>query len=298
MRKVENFVRYFVNKLVSNEADFASAYLAFFILLSTVPLLVFISNLIVNIFPNFNEYVYQLVSSLPNDVKNIVNPILDNIFNGVSSSLSIISILSALWLGSRGFLGLIKSLNKIFEVEVKSKIPFFEKIFSLLYTVLFLVVIAGLLLFSIFNERIIDFLRDITNNIQIIDTLADILLGWVGFLMPVLLQALLLVFFYRFAPSFTKENKPNRKSIFLGAIVATLGISFMTLFYKFTNDTLQRSPSIYGSLGSILVTLIWLLAICNMLIYGAIFIKTFDDIVYRKKDIYDLDINTKMFFKN
>lgn len=296
MKRIESFIRYFIKKINSNEAEFASAFLAFYILLSFIPILVFTSNLIVKVVPNFNDYIYQSVARLPNDVKNIFIPILDNIFNGVSSSLSIISILSAMWLGSRGFQGLIKSLNKILEVDKKSKIPFYNKLFSLLLTIGFIIVIASLLLFSVFNEKIMGVIESFTDNFELLDDLAEIFLGWVTKLTPFIITAILLFFLYGLAPSFSKDNRPSIKSILLGSVIGTLGIFLVTYFYKLTNDVLQRSPSIYGSLGSLLVTLIWLLTVCNIMIYGAAFIKTYDDIVYKNKTIYDLDPETKLFF--
>lgn len=298
MKKIENFIRYFLKKLKINEAEFASAYLAFYILLSLIPILVFISNLIVIVVPNFSEFIFELVENLPNDVQNILLPILNNIFKGSSSSLSIISILSALWLGSRGFQGLIKALNKIFEVKTTSKIPFYDKIFSVLLAIAFMITLASLLLFSVFNEKILGLIRNILinlniNSIEIMESLTNILLNGILTLMPYLLSAILLAFLYALAPSFNKDNRPGWKSIIIGSIVGTLGISLVTFFYKFSNDVLQRSPSIYGSLGSIIVTLIWLLAVCNMMIWGAAFIKTYDDVVLNKKSILDLDPDTK-----
>lgn len=297
MRKIENFVRYFIHKLTKSEAEFASGYLAFYILLSFVPLLLFLSNMVVKVVPNFHEYIFGLIENLPNDVQNIVNPILENIFNGVSSTLSIASIASAIWLGSRGFLGLIKSLNKIFDVNPKSKIPFYEKIFSVFFTIGFLVVIVLFLLLSVFNEMIFNFISSFTERFGFIDNIVDTLLNGVGSLMPLILGIVLLFLFYRFAPSFNKFNRPKYTSIIVGSIFAILGVGLMTFFYKFTNDILNNEPSIYGSLGSILVTLVWLLAICNMIIYGAVFIKTFDDVVIHNMTIFDLNPNEKLFFK-
>lgn len=295
MKKIESFIRYFINKITINEADFASAFLAFHILLSFIPILVFISNMIVTVVPNFNEFLYDIVNGLPNDVQNIFIPVLDNIFNDVSTSLSIISVLSALWLGSRGFLGLIKALNKIFEVKTSSKIPFFYKIFSVILTVAFMVALTSILLFSVFNERLLGLISSFTDDLALLNTLTDIFLSGLLEITPMILSALLLAFLYRFAPSFNKETQPNWKSLLLGSFIGSLGIYLVTFFYKFTNDVLQRSPSIYGSLGSVLVTLIWLLAICNILIWGAALIKTFDDIVFRKRTIYDLEPDVKLF---
>ena len=60
MKRIESFIRYFIKKINSNEAEFASAFLAFYILLSFIPILVFTSNLIVKVVPNFNDYIYLL----------------------------------------------------------------------------------------------------------------------------------------------------------------------------------------------------------------------------------------------
>lgn len=86
-----------------------------------------------------------------------------------------------------------------------------------------------------------------------------------------------------------KEKRISFKLSLIGSIIATLGIGLITFFYKFTNDTLQRSPSYYGSLGSILVTLVWLLGICQIIIYGAVFIKTYKDVIIENKTIKYLE---------
>lgn len=99
------------------------------------------------------------MKSLPNDVNKIFMPIVKSIFNGQSSSLSLIAIGSSIWLGSRGFLGLVKSLNKIFDVNTEGKIPYYEVIFSVFYTIGFMIVIGSLLLFSVYNEKILSIVK-------------------------------------------------------------------------------------------------------------------------------------------
>lgn len=297
MRKIENFIRYFTMKMKKSESDVASAYLAFYIILALIPLLTFLSSMLVNVFPNFIDFIYEITENLPNDVNNILLPILDNLIGGSTSSLSIVSIVSALWLASRGFLGLIKALNKIFEVDGSQKIPFYEKIFSVFYTVAFMLVLASILLFNVFQDQIFGLIESLYKNFDFIDELGDFLINIVTKILPMLFAILVLCFFYRFAPSFKKYKAPEFKSIFLGAIVGVLGIAFMTFFYRFTNDVLTKEPSIYGSLGSVLVTLVWLLAICNMIIIGAVFVKTYEDVVINKKTIRDLDPDAKYFIK-
>ncbi|EHR33325.1 YihY family protein [Helcococcus kunzii ATCC 51366] len=277
MKKIKNFGLHFIKLLSENEADFASTYLAYHLLLSFIPLLVFLSHVLIYIAPGFQDLVYNLMRQLPNDVKNIFMPIIENIFNSQSSSLSIIAILSSIRLGSRGFLGLVKALNKIFEVDLTGKIPFYEIIFSVFYTVIFMVLMASILLFTVFNDTIAELILKFTDRYPVLSNIASFFFSGLNSVMPLIFSIVIFIVFYRYAPSFNRGNRISFKSATIGAAFATLGIALVTLFYRFTNDTLSRSPSIYGSLGSLLVTLVWLLAICQMIIYGAIFIKTYTD---------------------
>lgn len=293
MKKIKNFVMYFIKLLTVSESDFASSFLAYYLLLSFIPLLAFLSQVLIYVTPNFESFIYNLMKSLPNDVNKIFMPIVKSIFNGQSSSLSLIAIGSSIWLGSRGFLGLVRSLNKIFDVNTKGKIPYYEVIFSVFYTIGFMIVIGSLLLFSVYNEKILSLVKNFTNNIIIIDKISAYLIDGIGNLMPMIISTILFVFFYRYAPSFEKGKRISFKLSLIGSIIATIGIALITFFYKFTNDTLQRSPSYYGSLGSILVALVWLLGICQIIIYGAVFIKTYKDVIIDKKNIKYLEDKSK-----
>ncbi|MFM1525102.1 MULTISPECIES: YihY/virulence factor BrkB family protein [Helcococcus] len=293
MKKLKNFIRYFIKLMSVSESDLASTFLAYYLLLSFIPLLAFLSQVLVYVTPNFESFIYDLMKSLPNDVNKIFMPIVKSIFNGQSSSLSLIAIGSSIWLGSRGFLGLIKSLNKIFDVNTEGKIPYYEVIFSVFYTIGFMIVIGSLLLFSVYNEKILSIFKSFTDNILIINNISNFLIDGIGYLMPMIISIVLFVFFYRYAPSFEKGKRISFKLSLIGSIIATLGIGLITFFYKFTNDTLQRSPSYYGSLGSILVTLVWLLGICQIIIYGAVFIKTYKDVIIENKTIKYLEEKVK-----
>lgn len=97
--------------------------------------------------------------------------------------------------------------------------------------------------------------------------------------MPFILSILIFMFLYKYSPSFDDKTNITFFESFLGALVATIGIGLVTFFYRFTNDVLTKSPSIYGSLGSVLVTLVWLMTICQMIVFGAIFIKTYIEVI-------------------
>ena len=292
--KVKNFAIYFIKKNSETATTLASTHLAYYLLLSLIPLLMIIFQVLVLVVPNIGDLFMGLTENLPNDVKNIINPIIDNFANSSSSSISIVAILSAVWAASRGFKGLKIALNSIFGVHTKSKIPFFDLIFSVIYTVVFFVLLILLMLFTVFNEKIVDFIKSFTNNYEILDAISGILIEGIGFLMPFLLSIIVFIFFYRYAPSFNRETRITFLESLIGAVVATLLIAGITLFYRISNDVITKSPSIYGSLGSILVSLVWLLGICQMIVYGALFTKTYIDVVLAKRTPEDLDREHKL----
>lgn len=279
MNKIKSFGKYFIKKNSEGSSELAPAYLGYYLLLSFIPLLMFMGQVIVYVVPDFAGFMFGLTSQLPNDIKNLFDPIIENILNSQSSSLSIFALGSALFAGSKGFLGLKKTLNQIFEVESSSKIPFFDIIFSIFYTILFIIFLAVVLLFSVFNEKIIGILREFTTNLELIGILSNILLDGIGVIMPFILSILIFMFLYKYSPSFDEKTNITFFESFLGALVATIGIGLVTFFYRFTNDVLTKSPSIYGSLGSVLVTLVWLMTICQMIVFGAIFIKTYIEVI-------------------
>lgn len=291
MKKIQDFINYFLKKLKVSDAEFSSSYLAYHLLLSFIPLLVFLSQALIYIAPGFENMLYELIYSLPNDVKNIFMPITENIFNSQSSSLSLVAIASSIWLGSRGFLGLIKSLNKIFDIDLTGKIPFYEKIFSVVYTIAFMLLIASFLLLTVFNDKIVSIILSFTDNYPILSKISNFFISWLTRLMPLILSVTVFIFFYRYAPSFKKGQRIKFIPTIIGSTIATLGIVIITFFYKFTNDTLSRSPSIYGTLGSLLVTLVWLLGVCQIIIYGAVFIKSYIEVVIKNKDVSELKKN-------
>lgn len=282
MSKIKNYFEMFIANIKKSEIEFASSFLAYYLLLSFIPLLLFISQTVINLVPDMYDYLLNTIENLPKEVHEILLPILDGIFKKTSSSLSIVAVITAIWLGSRGFLGLIKSLNKIFDVSTENKFPFYEIVFSVVYTIAFTLLIAALLLFSVYNEKIIAIISNFTDQFQIISPISDFLIGSFSQIIPFLIAIVIFIFFYRYGPSFERGKRISFLDSFLGALFTTIALFALTAFYKFTSDSLSTNPTIYGSMANIFAVLVWLLTICSIIIYGAVFIKT--NIDYRNSE--------------
>lgn len=293
MKKIIHFIKYFFMTLKAGDTSFAAPFLAFHLLLSFIPLLVFLLQMLSLITKGFDTLLLSYVASLPIDIRNVLIPIIENVFH-TSSSLSIVAIISALWIGSQGFLGLTLTLNRIFGVDttkkigVFKKIPFFDRIFSIIYTIAFLVVMAVLLVFNIFNTEIINIIQTISSNLgtPLLKDVSDSFILVVSLLLPFLLSVAIFMFFYKFSSAFYEDHSIPFDAAFFGSLLVTIAVFGLSLSYKISNHFFSSGGNaVYGSLGSVMVSLVWLLGICHCVILGGVFIKTYIDVVKHKKTI-------------
>lgn len=301
MKKIIHFFKYFFLKLKMSDTSFAAPFLAFHLLLSFIPLLVFLLQMLSFVTTGFDTLLLSYVKSLPVDIRNVLIPIIENVFQ-TSSSLSILAIISALWVGSQGFFGLTLTLNRIFEIDttqkigILNKIPFFNRIFSLVYTISFLAVMAVLLIFNVFNAEIIGLIQTVSSNVgtPMLKDLSESVVSMLSILVPTILSIVIFMFFYSFSIVFYDKAHIPLDASFFGSLIVTIAIFGLSVGYKLFNVYFSSGGNpVYGSLGSVMVALVWLLGICHCVILGGVFIKTYIDVIKRKKTYEQLLATTQ-----
>lgn len=301
MKKTTHFIKYFFLKLKTSDTSFVAPFLAFHLLLSFIPLLVFLLQMLSFVSSGFDTLLLNYVTSLPIDIRNVLIPIIENVFH-TSSSLSIVAIVSALWVGSQGFLGLTLTLNRIFEIDTTQKIgilnnvPFFNRIFSLIYALSFLVVMAVLLIFNIFNSEIITLIQTVSTNFgtPMLKDLSEGVVFMLSILFPLILSVTIFMFFYSFSIVFYDNAHIPLDASFLGSLIVTTAIFGLSMGYKLFNNLFSIGVNpVYGSLGSVMVALVWLLGICHCVILGGVFIKTYIDVIKQQKTYEQLLATTQ-----
>lgn len=279
-----NKVLIFVETLLANmeRINFSniSSFLAYNFLLSLIPMLIFVSQILSFVTESFDESVFELISFLPESTAAILTPLFQGMISLRSSGLSILALWSWLWLGSRGFSGLVKTLNEIFESN-KNKNFIFEKAFGIVYLILFTIVLMALLFFNVFNSKILRFLDQFTNLKEVVPRLYAILVNGFISLTPILMMTVLFLFLYKFVSATDSKNKIPFDAALIGAAFTSLAIIIITKVYSYTQD-LSAMNIYYGSMAGILALLIWLLMICQSIILGAEVIATIMDLKKRR----------------
>lgn len=232
-----------------NEADVIglSAQLAYFFLLSVFPFLLFLVTLL-GFFPiDDRAFIEYIAAYLPNDVVSMIESNLNNILNNRSGSLLSVSIVGTLWSASNGFNAITKSFNKAYRVD-ENRSFILNRLIAIGLMIGLILMIAVALLLSVFGkvigEQIFAFigLDEYLNAWNIIRWVATSVTFFI---------ALLLI--YKLAPN----EKVLFRNALAGAVFATVFWQLTSLAFSFYVNTLGNYSATYGSLGTVIVLMVW-----------------------------------------
>jgi membrane protein len=253
------------------------AQLSYYLILSIFPFLIFFLN-ILSFTPLVREDVLQsIIAVLPLETQRIVtNLVMETIINSSETLLSFGAI-TGIWAASKGIMALIRAINKAYDVEeTRSYIEL--RLLAIIFTLALLILLTIVLLTIVFGEliglRIVRFLG-LTLNFMIF---------WEYFRVIISIASMILIFalLFRFSPSLRKGNTIHFKDTLPGAIFSSVGwIITSTMFSYYVNNFANYTKT-YGSLGGMMVLLIWLYISSIIVVMGGEINATIESM---KKDI-------------
>ena len=98
--------------------------------------------------------------------------------------------------------------------------------------------------------------------------------GWLRFLILAGIIFLVLCMLYRMAP----KGHLSFRCIFPGALLSTLSWLVISMLFSFYVDNIRNYSLIYGSLGAIMVLMLWLYFTSVLLLFGAEFNQALMDV--------------------
>ncbi len=210
--------------------------------------------------PSDIEHQLQAESGiLPSEVHQILlNQVKHIAGDGNAASWgTILSLLIALWAGSRAMKGLIQGLNIVYsQSEKRGAISL--QIASLVLTIALIVVISS----ALFLIAIIPvFIAMLPGDKYTLGIFA--LLRW-PFLLAIIICLLALV--YRYGPS---RHKPTWKWISPGAITVTLMWLAASAIFSYYVGNYSLYINTYSSLGAIAILMLWLYITAFLILLGA-----------------------------
>ncbi|MDU0895111.1 MAG: YhjD/YihY/BrkB family envelope integrity protein, partial [Anaerococcus sp.] len=151
-----------------------SAALSFYLLQASIPLLMVLVSVVSRILNNNTDVIYSLIEFLPTATQDMAKWVIDTIFvNTSSASVTVITVLFALWSATKGINNLMFSINKAYGLDGESKYVK-QRLSSLLYTIIFVAFIVFILVSQIYGPSILTFIND-----QVLTRISDRAFGGV-----------------------------------------------------------------------------------------------------------------------
>lgn len=257
------------------------AQLAYFFLLSFFPLLIFLVTLLP--FLNLNEQdVYNFMDDImPGEIYSLLEGILRDVLTNQSSGLLSIGILGTIWSASKGIDALMKALNKAYDVEQKPGIM--NRLWSLIFTIAFVAILLIALVLPVFGQQIGGFLFSFFHLEDNFKAVWNVL----RFVLPIVLIFCVMILMYWIVPNTNPRIRVT--SVWLGALFATVGWFALTFGFSIYVSNFGNYSATYGSIGGVIVLMLWLYFTGIILIIGG----TINATMQRRKDTINIRKDAK-----
>ncbi|MBQ2160870.1 MAG: YihY family inner membrane protein [Firmicutes bacterium] len=246
-----------------------------FIITAAFPFIMLIIA-IVNMLPGYSpkdvtEMFFKILPDL-DSLKEFVEAMIVNLKNQSGGILASAAALTTLWSASQGVAAIQAGLNKLDGSQTGKGILNIIK--RLVCTLLLVVLFPALLVFEVLGESIKGVINNIMEKIGLesIDSLLSSILDLS--LIIILLAALIVILFiYAYLPA----QKHSLKSMLPGTIFCVVGWIVFTELFAFFIPRFYHASSLYGSLASLFLALLWIRIIIMILFFGGALNKALQD---------------------
>lgn len=261
MSNLKNVAKRFMTKFQEDKVPLLAAAQAYYYLLSIVPLLIVCFALIPYFNINPNDAISFIGDTIPDEMASILEENIVSLVETPRGGLLTIGIIGALWSASNAINALIKSANEAYDVE-ETRSFIIVRLLALGLTLGMIIALVVAILLPVFGSIILDFLQSHIGFSSAFALLFQIL-RWV--LSLVLLTAFLMIL-YRFAPN----KKMPLKHVLPGALTASILWQIISLGFSYYVSNFGSYSATYGSLGGIIILMVWFFLTGIILMIGAI----------------------------
>ena len=239
-----------------------SAALTYYLLFALFPLLIFLNNLVGVFAIDLTELLEEVGAVIPRDVVTLAEQYLAYVSRSSSTTMMWFSLVFTFYFPYRAVNALFLSVRKAYDVPPPTGFVR-GQLRAVLYTILLVITLVITPVVSAVGRRSLEFLAQYVYlseyAIRRWTQLRFVFLGAVLFFMIVLLYALAL------------DAHSIRRGILPGVLAALAAWITLSMLFSLYVEHAANYSLIYGSIGAIIVLLLWLYLSATMLIMGAEF---------------------------
>ena len=247
-------------EIKKDRATTLAAAQAYYYLLAIVPLLILLLAILPYLQIDPDAAMDFIGSIMPGEVARTFEDTIVSVVTTPSGGLLTFGILGTLWSASNAMNAFIEATNEAYGVEeTRSFIK--KKAMAIVLTLFMLVAVIIALVLPIFGGAIIDAISSFLSLPEQTEIIFQVL-RWV---ISIAVMSVVLACLYKFAPN---KQFPF-KEVLVGAVIATVLWQVVSLGFSIYVANFGSYSSTYGSLGGLIVLMLWFFLTGLILVIGA-----------------------------
>jgi membrane protein len=238
-----------------------AAQLAYFFLLSLFPFLLVLVTL-VGFLPFDDIAVVEFINTYaPDQISNMIETNVQQLMHEQSGGLLSFGIIATLWSASNGINAVMRGFNRAYKVE-ENRSFILSRMIAIVLTIGMIIVIITALLLPVFGRMIGVYLFSFFGLSE------DFITIWesVRYISSSVVFFIVFLALYVLAPN----KRIYFKNAIWGAIFATVFWQLSSLGFSFYVNTLGNYSATYGSLGTVIVLMLWFYISAIIIMLGGV----------------------------
>jgi membrane protein len=201
----------------------------------------------------------NITEVMPGEAGNMLFGTIKEIATKPRGGLLSFGFFLAIWFASEGMVSMMRGMEKKYQ-SFKKRTPFQKRMMAIQLTFLIGLVLVGSVVFVILGNTILGFVFHYIK--------ADSLTKWLLFTFR--WAVVLLLFYTTFSTIYRFGSSTKRKVTFFnpGAMLATVLSLIISWGFSFYVDNFGNYNALYGSIGALIVLMIWIQLNCMILLIG------------------------------
>jgi len=242
-----------------DEVPALAAQLTYYLILAFFPFVIFLITLSAYTPLSREDILTDLIALMPNAVGPLVGDLFKEIIQERSSTILSLGMIAAIWTASSGMMAIIRTLNKAYDVSERR--PYWKvKGISIVYTLGFSIVICLAFVLLVFGQMIGHYVFETFN----VPHSFEALWGPLKYILTLVIMCTVFALLYYTAPN----RRIRFYDVLPGALFTTVGWVVISLSFSYYVNHFGNYTTTYGSLGGIIILLIWLYLSSILLLLG------------------------------
>lgn len=238
-----------------------AAEMAYYLLLSLIPILLVVANIIPLLPIDTNQVLSLLEEAFPVDIAQIIMPIVTDYLNSGSGGAISLGLLASIWSASNVFSTMRRVLDEVYGAEAKKNF-LIARALSLLIMIAILGIVGAAVFVFVFGEQILSFITDFFEiNLPFIQQILQ--LRWIA--LPVILFGVGIII-YDLVPN----HHLSIKYAIPGTVFMILGLLLLSQFFSIATRFMGGDAVANQTLGGFIALMLFLYLANVVILFGAL----------------------------